>query len=275
MSAAVRTLKRYAGIALAVAALFIPQLAAAESDIRVFSGAPAATYPWPLSARLAGPTDRYPHNVLGPIPGFGELVVEIRLCRDCPDPQRIARIRLPESRVFEDVAPRLWDVTSDGRPEIVVVESDARRGARLSVWSLDPAEQKAAALMHPLASTDFIGTRFRWLAPVGIADFTGDGLREIAYVETPHLGRTLRLVRRQGNRLVEIAAHRGVTNHRIGDPFIVGGVRDCDSGPEIILASADWRRAIALRYAEGGFAQSDLGALTEPTGLSAHLNCPG
>jgi hypothetical protein len=246
----------------------------ARSRVTVLPDAPPAFHAWPIRATLAAPTDRYPHNVLGPIPGYGELIVEIEVCADCPEPRRIAHLTLPETRVFEDVAPRFWDVTGDGRPEIVVVESDARLGARLTVWTLRAPGAQAGHLLRRLASSDFIGTRFRWLAPVGAADVTGDGRPEIAWVETPHLGRILRLMRRQGDRLVEIAAHAGVTNHRIGDPFIAGGLRDCGAGPEVILARGDWSRAVALRYGDGGFAEGDLGPIAGPADLAAHLSCP-
>ncbi len=273
------TIRKAGGLALLAVvglALFVAAagMSRAQERISVMAEGPAAFHPWPLRATLGGPTDRYPHNVLGSIPGFGELFVEAEICRDCPEPRRVAHLTLPEFRVFEDVAPRFWDVTGDGRPEIVLVESDAQLGARLTVWALRPRGAQAGHLIRRLAATEFIGTRFRWLAPVGVADFTGDGQLEIAYVETPHLGRTLRLVRRQSDRLIEIASHRGVTNHRIGDPFIAGGLRDCGAGPEIILARADWSRAVALQLQGDRFAEADLGRIDRPEGLAAHLNCP-
>ena len=262
-------------LALAVAlALGAPAAAEAPGSVTVLSAGPPAFHPWPVRATLTAPTDRYPHNVLGPIPGYGELLVEIELCADCPEPRRIAHLTLPESRVFEDVAPRLWDVTGDGRPEIVVVESDAQLGARLTVFTLRAPGAQAGHLMRRMAHSDFIGTRFRWLAPVGVADFTGDGRPEIAWVETPHLGRTLRLARLQGDRLAPIAAHPGVTNHRIGDPFIAGGLRDCGTGPEVILARADWSRAVALHFQNDRFREADLGPISGPRGLAPHLSCP-
>lgn len=260
--------------ALFLAAALVATAAGAQGRISVLAEGPGTVHPWPIRATLAAPTNRYPHNVLGPIPGYGELLLEIETCRDCPDSLRIAHLVLPDSRVFEDVAPRFWDITGDGRPEIVLVESDAQQGARLTVWTLRAPGAQAGHLMRRLASTPFIGTRFRWLAPVGAADFTGDGRSEIAYVETPHLGRTLRLVQRRGDRLVEIAAHRGVTNHRIGDPFIAGGLRDCGTGPEVILARADWRRAVVLRFQGQGFTESDLGPIAGPEDLTVHLLCP-
>jgi hypothetical protein len=259
-----------------VAALSIATSAAAGAtdSVTVLSAGTPAFHPWPVRATLAGPTNRYSHNVLGDIPGFGELLVEVELCRDCPESRRIAHLTLPDSRVFEDVAPRLWDVTGDGRPEIVLVESDVALGARLTMFTLRAPGAQAGHLVRRLASSDFIGTRFRWLAPVGVADFTGNGAPEIAWVETPHLGRTLRLARLQGDRLAEIAAHAGVTNHRIGDPFIAGGLRDCGAGPEIVLARADWSRAVALRYGDRRFAERDLGPIAGPRDLAVHLSCP-
>ena len=60
---------------------------------------------------------------------------------------------------------------------MIVVESHAAR-ARLAVWGAGGR----------LAAIPFIGTRFRWLAPLGAADLDGDGRVEIAYAETPHPG---------------------------------------------------------------------------------------
>jgi len=260
--------------AVVLALLLVSTHGAAQTSITVMAPTPAEVLPWPRRATLAAPADRYPHNVLGPIPGFGELLVEIDVCGDCLDPRRVAQLTLPETRVFEDVAPRFWDVTGDGRPEVVLVESDAQRGARLTVWTLRAPGAQAGHLIRRLASSDFIGTRFRWLAPVGMADFTGDGRPEIAWVETPHLGRTLRLARLQGDRLVPFAAHPGVTNHRIGDPFIAGGLRDCGAGIEIVLARADWSRAVALRFQKDRFVESDLGPIAGPEALSVHMACP-
>jgi hypothetical protein len=50
----------------------------------------------------------------------------------------------------------------------------------------------------------------------------------------------------EGPRLVETARLAGLTNHRIGDDFISGGVRECGQGPELILASRDWTRIIGV-----------------------------
>ena len=56
-------------LALAVAlALGAPAAAEAPGSVTVLSAGPPAFHPWPVRATLTAPTDRYPHNVLGPIP---------------------------------------------------------------------------------------------------------------------------------------------------------------------------------------------------------------
>jgi hypothetical protein len=191
----------------------------------------AETEPRILRADLAEPTDRYAHAVLGDALEWGALTLVLD-----GDPETTITLRLPETRVFEDIAARLADVTGDGLPEVVVVEADLDLGASLAVYG--PAGK--------LAATPFIGQPNRWLAPAGIADFDGDGQVEIAYVDRPHILGELVFVRMEGPRLVETARLAGLTNHRIGDDFISGGVRECGQGPELILASRDWTRIIGV-----------------------------
>jgi hypothetical protein len=255
---------------------FAAQIAAAEPARHgAFATAEpeaAASLPFALRAEFSGPTDRYPHDVLGRIAGWTTLTITAQICGDCPAPQAALRIVLPETGVFEDIAPRLWDITGDGQPEVVVVESDANRGARLTVWQLRDGDG-GAQMAHRLATTDFIGTRFRWLAPLGAADFTGDGRAEIALVDRPHLARILRLVAWRGDRLVTLAELPGVTNHRIGEEHITGGIRTCEGVPEVIAVSADWQRLLAVRLDGGALAARDIGRFTGPGSVAAALAC--
>lgn len=206
-------------------------------------------------ARYVAPTDRYPHGVLGDDLEWAELQLDYRPARSCPSDGGSLRIRLPEDLVFEDVAPRLVDLDGQDPPEIVVVESHRARGARLAVWGIRDN------VFRRVAATPFIGARFRWLAPLGAADLDGDGAIELAYIDRPHLARTLRIWRFIAGQdaLEEVAALPGVTNHRIGERDIAGGLRDCGTGPEIIVADAAWRTVLAVRFDGVAFSQHVLG----------------
>ena len=191
-----------------------------------------------IAAELTLPTDRYGHAVLGDALEWGGLALTVDTCPPCADRRLVAlTITLPPDRVFEDITARVADVTGDGLAEVVVVETDLQRGASLAVY--DAYGSRIA--------TAFIGQANRWLAPAGIADFDGDGRVEIAYVDRPHLRMDLVFVRVEGDRLVETLRLPGLTNHRIGDDFISGGLRDCGQGAELILASPDWTRLMRVR----------------------------
>lgn len=197
------------------------------------------------SARYDDPTTRYAHGILGDAVEWGALVMTDTAGKSF-------RLTLPETRVFEDVAPRLVDIDGDGASEVLTVESDLERGARLAVYGTDGL----------IAVNGFIGRANRWLAPVGVgaADLDGDGRMEFAYVDRPHLAKTLVILRRDRDRLVHVAQLEGVTNHRIGETDIAGGIRDCGRGPEMIVASADWSRVLAVRFDGGGFTTRVLAA---------------
>jgi hypothetical protein len=179
-------------------------------------------------AELVDPTGRYGHAVLGDALEWGGVSLQLG--------DRSVTFTLPDTRVFEDVEARLADVTGDGAPEVIVVETDLDLGASLAIYGPE----------GKIAATPFIGQPNRWLAPAGIADFDGDGRVEIAYVDRPHLRKELVFVRLDSDKLVETLRLPGLTNHLIGDDFISGGVRNCGDRAELILASADWSRIMRV-----------------------------
>jgi len=213
-----------------------------------------------VDAQYAGPTTRYAHGVLGDAVEWGtlELVVE-----DWASTTTL-RIILPEDRVFEDVAPRLADVDGDGKPEVVVVETQVDTGAQLAIYDET----------GKIASTPHIGRPNRWLSPVGVADLDGDGFVELAYIDRPHLAKALRIWRYRNGALEHVADQLGLTNHRIGERDIGGGVRSCDGVVEMITASADWSRIVATRFKEGRLTVRDLGPHKGRASLNAAVACP-
>ncbi|MDQ2094828.1 FG-GAP repeat domain-containing protein [Rhodalgimonas zhirmunskyi] len=219
------------------------------------------------AARFIAPTQAYDHGILGDDVEYAGMIVTL-------DDGRAFRVDLSQGgRVFEDIAPRLWDVTGDGTPEVVVIETDPAVGAQLAVYGM------SGNGIAKLAATPHIGQTHRWLSPIGAADFDGDGRIEIAYVDRPHLAKVVRLWRMESGTLRHVADIAGFTNHRIGWDFIAGGVRVCGTGPEVvpemIVADRDWRRVVALTF-DGGVARTrDLGAYDGPGSLTqAQRRCP-
>ena len=216
------------------------------------------------AARYEVPDDVYPHRIMGTIREKRILAVtlgdgrELRVdLREGPEP----------THVFEDIAPRVVDADGDGSPDVLVVQSDPELGAQLAIYSL------RRDMLVKSAATPHIGQRFRWLAPVGVADLDGDGVTDIAYVDRPHLAKTLRVWTWAPGGLTEVAALAGVTNHRIGDEVIWGGLRDCGEGPEMIVADAAFAGILAVRFDGRALTARPLGLATTPADFDRALSC--
>lgn len=192
-----------------------------------------------LTAWLTDPTTRYAHGVLGDAIEAGGFVVERG--------GRSLHHRLGPDAVFEDRRVRLVDL-GGGSPAALVVKSYLRRGSALAAYAI------GEDAISPLAESEAIGTPNRWLNPVGVADFTRTGTPLVAAVVTPHIAGSLRLYRREGARLEEVARLDGVTNHVIGSRDLdLGRMSDIDGDgvPEIVLPSLDRLRLVAVSFAGG------------------------
>jgi len=208
------------------------------------------------AARYISPTGRYAHGILGDALEWGGLQLSLA-------DGSARRFDLPRDHVFEDIAPRLVDVTGDGAPEVMVIETDMNRGAALAIYGPD----------GKITETPHIGQSNRWLAPIGAADLDGDGAVEIAYVDRPHLARVLRVWRFADGGLSEVAQMPGLTNHRIGESHISGGLRDCSAGPEMVLADADWQRVVGVTLKGGELAPRDIGPFEGAESFATALAC--
>lgn len=194
-------------------------------------------------AWLAHPTDRYPHAVLGDALEAAQLVVEMR------DGGTFS-VELPPNRVFEDLVPRLVDLDGDGRDEIVVVESDLRLGASLSVYGV-----RADGLQRR-ASSGFLGQPNRWLNPLGAGDFDGDGKLELALVATPHIGGVLRLYRYAEPALIPFAELSGVSTHSLGSTQLgLGRVVKRSPRDRLLVPDATMRALRLLEWTPDGVAE--------------------
>jgi len=207
------------------------------------------------SARYGGPTRAYDHGVLGDSVEYTKLILRA-------GGRRIV-LEAGAGFVFEDIAPRLADLEGDGRPEVIVVRTDMQRGASLAIYGVEGL----------ITQTPPIGQKYRWLAPVGVGDFDGNGRLEIAYVETPHLGKTLKIYNYYNRSLVQTAQIQGLSNHQIGDDYISGGIRNCGQGDEIITADAGWQRVMATSVQQGNMTTRAVGVTGQRGAFSRALAC--
>lgn len=216
-----------------------------------------------VGARYVEPTGVYGH---GAVKGgeYARMVVTL-------DDGTIREAAFKKS-VFEDTAPRLHDFDKDGRPEIVTVVSGFATGAWVQVWTLDAEDR-----LVPVKSNAPIGQRHRWLAIAGIADFDGDGVDDIAYVDRPHLAKTLVVMPvklGQEGMLVPSARLEGLTNHHLGAAEIEGGVRDCEgAAPVIVTADASWSQVMETRWQNGELVSEPVASYDGPASFAPYLSC--
>lgn len=211
------------------------------------------------SATYGGPTTRYAHGVLGDAIEYGHLTLTYGGTAGA------RRFELPLARVFEDIAPRIVDIDGDGNAqEVMVVESHQDKGARLALYD-------GCGL---ITATPYIGQRNRWLAPVGATDLDGDGRIEVAYVDRPHLAKTLRIWRYADGTLTQVGSYANVSNHKIGWDYIAGGLRQCGTKPEMIVASGDWRSVLAVTF-DGKQAAAGVVSAYSSDAMEKALSCSG
>lgn len=190
-------------------------------------------------ARYELPVDRYGHHALGPPHEYARLAATT-------DTGRRVSFDLPVNEVFEDLAPRLVRLAPNEPDELLVIVSSRDAGARLATFRLNGERLETAAQSPP------IGTPMRWLNPVGVADLDGDGRAEIAAVITPHIGGTLKVYRRQGAALVEVAALGGFSNHVYRSAELALSMPFADAGRSVLLVPDASRRDLRIVAFEQG-----------------------
>jgi hypothetical protein len=194
---------------------------------------------------LGSPTRRYPHGALGSPAHAGSVHA---LAKSRTGDWKQVGLELPLNRVYEDRVPRIVDLDQDGREEIVLIEADALRGAALVVLGLDHAPEGPRLVER--ARGPFAGTTFRWLNPVGVADFDADGKLDLASVVTPHIGGVLQLLHYRPPALVPYARALDVSNHRMGalEQDLAVIVEQPGHRPTVVVPDMARRALHALRW---------------------------
>jgi hypothetical protein len=211
------------------------------------------------AAWLTEPTDRYSHGILGDAIEAGGLGVEL------PD-GTIAEMRLDADHVFEDRRARIVDLDGDGADALLVVRTHLQLGAALPLYDVVDGRVRQRAVAEP------IGQPYRWLNPVGVADFDGDGRTEIAAVVTPHLAGTLTIYRQSEGALVSVSAIDGYSNHAIGSREQgLAAIADFngDGVDDIILPTLGYRRVVVVSFAGG--APQTLGWIDHPAPVTTNI----
>ena len=171
----------------------------------------AAAVPPVIERAWFGPADRvHGHDALGigRYPGRVHAIV-----RD-GGRQHEVRLDLPVDAAFEDGLIRLADLEADGSPQIVLVAASRLAGAAITVLGVERREGTPVLLERARGPSVGMG---RWLNPVGMGDFNGDGRQHVVAVTTPHIGGVLTLYRYQRPHLVPVAHERDVSNHVYGE----------------------------------------------------------
>lgn len=190
------------------------------------------------------PTDRYAHGILGDkIEGGGlKIIVD----------GESYEIVLASNRVFEDIKPRLVDLDGDGTTEIITIQSSSNAGGAVVIYGFQAGD------IVQLGASDFIGTPNRWLNIAAIADFRDNGLNQIIWVETPHIGGKLHIGEYDGKTFTVkdqtgFKWPRGkglLSNHAIGSrnqDLSVTADLDKDGKPELIVPGADRKSIWIMR----------------------------
>jgi hypothetical protein len=197
-------------------------------------------------AWLSAPTIRYPHRSFGTFGHAGSVHVLVR-----NEQGVLVEIQyvLANDRVYEDLLPRLIDLDGDGRDELILIESNFQSGSAIVVLGI-LTKEGGLPYLGELARSPSVGTSFRWLNPVGAADFDGDGRLDLAAVITPHIGGVLTLYRYKPPHLVAFASVTDVSNHRMGatEQRMAAIIRSKQHGPAIILPNMELTALYAFRW---------------------------
>ena len=191
---------------------------------------------------LTGPTDRYPHGVLGDdIEGSAITMVET-----VPRLREVVTIPAPEGFVIEGIAPIWTDL--DGKPglEIIVTISNADEGAHIMVFD------ESGKVM---ASGPAVGRGSRWRHQIAAGPFGSNGEFEVVDVLTPHIGGVVEFYRLTEDELRIVAQVSGFTSHVIGTrnlDMAIAGDFDGDGQLEVLLPSQSLTELGAVRRTQAG-----------------------
>ncbi len=239
--------------------------------LRAIAALAIAFAAWPAfaqalkAARYIEPVSRYGHFAVGRPHEYAAVTATTAT-------GMTLTLRLPADEVFEDVAPRIVKLGTNAAEELLVVISNRKTGSRLALVGHHEGRLMISAQSEP------IGTPMRWLNPVGTAnlDDSADGNTQIAAVLTPHIGGILKVYRREGEKLVEIASLGGFSNHTYGSAEQgLSLAANLNGMPQLAVPDMSRRvlRLIALR--DGRLVETSRCLLESPATGQLRQDAPG
>ena len=181
-------------------------------------------------AQYAMPTDRYQHGILGDRVEGGQLVVVVDSI--------FYELTLEERYVFEDIRPRLYDVDSDGELEFICLRTHTALGGGIAIYKIIDEQ------LVEYAQVAEIGRSNRWLNIVAINDLDNDRAVELAWIETPHIGGTLKVAKIEEGMLQVLAETTFFSNHAIGERNLCLSVLTEQSNQKVIYVPTQNRSKI-------------------------------
>jgi hypothetical protein len=181
-------------------------------------------------AQYAMPTEKYTHGILGDGIEAEQLVV----VRDGVFYEYI----LPGDYVFEDIRPRLYDVDGDHELEVITIRTNVSKGAGIAIYKIEDG-----ALVE-YAHVPEIGNAYRWLNIAAIHDLDNDGIVELAWIETPHIGGTLKVAKIHAGKLQVLAEKAQYSNHKIGERNLCLSVLTEQSNKKVLYVPNQSRNKI-------------------------------
>jgi hypothetical protein len=181
-------------------------------------------------AQYAMPTEKYTHGILGDGIEAEQLVV----VRDGIFYEYI----LPGDYVFEDIRPRLYDVDGDHELEVITIRTNVSKGAGIAIYKI------VGDHLVEYAHVPEIGTAYRWLNIAAIHDLNNDGIVELVWIETPHIGGTLKVAKINAGTLQVLAEKAQYSNHKIGERNLCLSVLTEQSNKKVLYVPNQSRNKI-------------------------------
>ena len=207
-------------------------------------------------AQYVQPTTRYTHGILGDAVEAGQLVV-LR--------NGISYVHtLGDQYVFEDLKPRLFDVDGDGQVEIIAIRTHVQKGAGIVIYKIENET------LTEFAWVEEIGNAFRWLNIAAIYDLDSDGIVELAWIQTPHIGGTLRVARVQTGKLAVLAESSFYSNHAIGEiNLCLSVVTQLGNVTTLYVPTQDRRQIVGFQFSGGSLQNTE--TITQTVDFSQSL----